>query len=48
MLHFFSSGEPSRERPVRRPARWTQPHLVAGGAFWRTPREYTNLILYLI
>ncbi|VVD00031.1 unnamed protein product [Leptidea sinapis] len=29
-------GEPTRDRPVRRPARWPQPHLTAGSAVRRT------------
>lgn len=42
---FVCPGESSRERPIRRFARWTQPHLAAGGAFWRTPRKYTSLLI---
>ncbi|VVD00030.1 unnamed protein product [Leptidea sinapis] len=31
-----ATSEPTRDRPVRRPARWPQPHLTAGSAVRRT------------
>lgn len=40
LIYVVCAGESSRERSIRRPARWTQSHLSAGGAFWRTPRKY--------